>query len=195
MSKHNITIVGVAITLGLIGLVVYYMAYEFTYQAKLEQEYSTTKKQLEQKQQEGSVKEQESQQLQERIKQLEADLQARNAEKVRIAALQQKTAQASSVKPTTASSNCDTLRSQLSRLGVSGAELNAAITLATRESSCRDGAVNASSGACGAFQSLPCGKWGAPGTDQYLRGAINYAKSRYGGFVAALNHSYAKGWY
>ena len=186
---------GVAITLGLIGLVVYYMAYEFTYQAKLEQEYSTTKKQLEQKQQEGSVKEQESQQLQERIKQLEADLQARNAEKVRIAALQQKTAQASSVKPTTASSNCDTLRSQLSRLGVSGAELNAAITLATRESSCRDGAVNASSGACGAFQSLPCGKWGAPGTDQYLRGAINYAKSRYGGFVAALNHSYAKGWY
>ncbi len=186
---------GVAITLGLIGLVVYYMAYEFTYQAKLEQEYSTTKKQLEQKQQEGSVKEQESQQLQERIKQLEADLQARNAEKVRIAALQQKTAQASAVKPTTASSNCDTLRSQLSRLGVSGAELNAAITLATRESSCRDGAVNASSGACGAFQSLPCGKWGAPGTDQYLRGAINYAKSRYGGFVAALNHSYAKGWY
>lgn len=89
---------------------------------------------------------------------------------------------------------CDSLRSRLSNLGISGAELDSAIILASRESGCSSLAVNPS-GACGEFQSLPCGKWGSPGTDQYLQGAIAYVNSVYGGFVNALNHSYTYNWY
>lgn len=94
-----------------------------------------------------------------------------------------------------ATGNCGELSSKLSALGISGAELSAAITLATRESSCRSAAVNASSGSCGEFQSLPCGKWGTPGTTQYLQGAIKYSQDVYGGFVNALAHSYSYNWY
>lgn len=95
--------------------------------------------------------------------------------------------------PTT--SNCTQLRGRLASLGVSGSNLDSAITLAMRESSCNSAAVNASSGACGEFQSYPCGKWGTPGTDQYLRNAIKYARDRYGSYNGALSHSLANNWY
>lgn len=103
-----------------------------------------------------------------------------------------------SKKPATSavlSSGCSNLRKDLARLGVPANQLNSAIILAQRESGCSHSAVNSSSGACGVFQSLPCGKWGAPGTDQYLRGAIAYANGRYGGYNGALAHSHANGWY
>lgn len=91
--------------------------------------------------------------------------------------------------------DCVQLRSRLASLGVPSNQLDSAITLAKRESTCRSSAVNSSSGACGTFQSYPCGKWGSPGTDQYLRGAIKYSNDRYGGFNGALAHSYSEGWY
>lgn len=93
-----------------------------------------------------------------------------------------------------AESGCEGIRKRLAALGVVGSELDAAITLAMRESTCREHVVN-SIGACGAFQSLPCGKWGATGTDEYYKGAIKYARDRYGSYNAALSHSYAKNWY
>lgn len=133
-----------------------------------------------------------------RIKALEAQLEAR-----RLLKIQEQKAYAASlekarierVRASQLASGCTPLRTQLANLGVSGANLDAAITLAMRESSCNHYAVNASSGACGAFQSLPCGKWGAMGTTEYLRGAIAYANSRYGSYVNALSHSYNHGWY
>lgn len=156
---------------------------------ELQQLNSEYNKLLEQKQ----VDKQKLKELEEQKKKLETDLQAKiekkEAEKI---ALQNRASLSQTVQAT---SNCAELASRLTNLGITGAELNAAITLATRESSCRSGAVNSSSGACGEFQSLPCGKWGSPGTDQYLLGAINYAKSRYGSFVNALGHSYSQGWY
>lgn len=200
--KHNKKAIVISLLLATLGVISAVYLYQYTHTAKLEKQFNQvqlelekTNSQLDSTVQNKSELEKQVEELNKVKSDLEAQLQAKKEREAKLASIAKQTALASSVKPTTASSNCDTLRSQLSRLGITGAELNAAITLATRESSCRDGAVNASSGACGAFQSLPCGKWGAPGTDQYLRGAINYAKSRYGGFVAALNHSYAKGWY
>ncbi len=142
--------------------------------------------------------EEENRKLQEEIK----ALQAKKAEKARIAEAEKKSLAERALNKATgtqtasaASGNCAELSAHLQRLGVNGAELTAGITLATRESSCRSSAINASSGACGEFQSWPCGKWGTPGTDQYLLNAIAYSKNRYGGFVNALSHSYANNWY
>ena len=90
--------------------------------------------------------------------------------------------------------NCDVLREKLLALGVGGGEIDSAITLAQRESSCNEYAQN-SGGACGYFQSLPCGKWGMPGSDSYLPGAIGYVRARYGDYNNALAHSYSFNWY
>lgn len=92
-------------------------------------------------------------------------------------------------------SGCEALRSQMLSLGVGEYEINSAITLAMRESSCNHNARNKSSNACGVYQSLPCGKWGSPGTTEYLIGAIRYTRNRYGDYNKALAHSYANNWY
>lgn len=125
--------------------------------------------------------------LQAKLKAKERDI-ASKAQNAVTAPLRTQTAYAST-------SGCEELSAKLQRLGVGGAELQAGLTLATRESSCRSTAVNAQSGACGEFQSYPCGKWGTPGTDEYLINAIAYSQNRYSGFVNALAHSYANNWY
>lgn len=93
------------------------------------------------------------------------------------------------------SGGCEAIRAKLSALGVSGAELDAAIQLAMRESTCNEYAVNKSSGACGAYQSLPCGKWGATASTEYYKNAISYCKQRYGSFQSALAFQLKNGWY
>lgn len=97
-------------------------------------------------------------------------------------------------KASASGGNCVAIQEKLARLGVPQDQLASAGTLAMRESSCNEYVVN-SIGACGAFQSLPCGKWGSPGTDEYYRGAIAYANNRYGGYNGALAFSYANNWY
>lgn len=105
-------------------------------------------------------------------------------------------AQVSTPQPVVRSSGgCEELRGKLLALGVGEYEIDAAITLAQRESSCNEYARNSDGGACGYFQSLPCGKWGMPGSDTYLPGAIAYARGRYGNYNNALAHSYAFNWY
>lgn len=132
----------------------------------------------------------------ERLKtELQAKLDAKKAEQDRIASLGNRitgTATASAARPSGGS--CAAIQDKLAALGVPADQLAAAGQLAMRESTCNEYVVN-SIGACGAFQSLPCGKWGSPGTDQYYRGAINYANSRYGGYNGALAHSLANNWY
>ena len=97
--------------------------------------------------------------------------------------------------PPRLSGGCPELRTKLLALGVGEFEIDSAIILAQRESSCNEYARNGDGGACGYFQSLPCGKWGQPGSDTYLPGAINYVRNRYGDYNAALAHSYSMGWY
>lgn len=96
---------------------------------------------------------------------------------------------------TKVSGGCEGIRAKLADLGVSGAELDAAIKLAMRESTCNEYARNATSSACGAFQSLPCGKWGPMGSTEYYKNAISYCKQRYSSFQQALAFQLSHGWY
>lgn len=93
-------------------------------------------------------------------------------------------------------SGCDWLAGQLRANGIAEGDIPAAISIASRESGCRQGAVNRSSGACNVFQELPCGKWGGSGNlSAHIRGADNYAKSRYGGWWGAYRAWQAKHWW
>lgn len=133
--------------------------------------------------------------LEDRYKTLEVSKANEKAEQNRLALASQKVEQAIVPKASALSGgSCADIQAKLARLGVPADQLASAGTLAMRESSCNEHVVN-SIGACGAFQSLPCGKWGATGTDEYYRGAINYANSRYGGYNQALAFSYANNWY
>ena len=183
----NLKRVATAVLLALIGLVVYFYAYGYTHQAKLESELNATKTQLEQSNLNSNLKEQEAQNLKNKIKQLEADLQAKKDEKLRIASLQQKTAQASSVRaiaPT--SGSCAEWMAQ------AGIPLTTATQqLILRESGCRYNAINPSSGACGIPQAYPCSKLpcslDASGAVCQLSWMDNYVKSRYGSWENAYS--------
>lgn len=65
------------------------------------------------------------------------------------------------------------------------------------ESGCNPNAVNASSGACGVGQALPCGKTGCEMGDGacQTRWMNGYVKGRYGSWQAAADHHRATGWY
>lgn len=97
--------------------------------------------------------------------------------------------------PVAPTGTCGELSNRLLGLGVAQSDIQYAIFIASKESGCKSSAVNKSSGACGEFQSLPCGKWGAPGTDQYLLKAIQYAQSRYGGWQGAHTAWISKHWW
>lgn len=101
-----------------------------------------------------------------------------------------KTANAVSSVP----AGCGHLSSLLQAKGIVGAELDAALNIATRESSCNFNAVNKSSGACRYFQELPCGKWGGD-VDSHINGAISYARGRYGSFSGAWQDWQVKKWW
>ena len=85
----------------------------------------------------------------------------------------------------------------MSDAGISVDDFAAAYKLIQRESEWRPGAVNASSGACGLVQALPCSKLGSNWTDPVhaLKWGDRYVKARYGGWKQALAHSDANGWY
>lgn len=93
------------------------------------------------------------------------------------------------------SGSCAELTERLLGLGVAQSDIQYAIFIANKESGCKSSSVNKSSGACGEFQSLPCGKWGAPGTDQYLLKAIQYAQNRYSGWQGAYTAWITKHWW
>lgn len=172
----------VAILLALIGTTIYFFAYQYTHSAKLEAELQKV-----QRLQQDTVNssEQEQKQLEDKIKKLEAELQARNAQKAQLAALSQKRASASSVKVT------GTCSEWMSQAGI--AITNATTNLIIKESGCRPTARNASSGACGIPQALPCSKlanvcpnWQTDPVCQ-LRWMDTYVKNRYGTWEKAYS--------
>lgn len=81
--------------------------------------------------------------------------------------------------------------------GIDPADFSAVEILVSRESTWNPNAVNASSGACGLVQALPCAKLGPNWNDPVvaLKWGDQYVKERYGGWQQALAHSYAYGWY
>ena len=168
---------------------------------QLETEFKQLNTDYEEERKNNTLDAEKEKQYQERIQKMEEDYKAlevskanQKAEKDRIAQAQAKIAQAVVPKASAQGGNCAAIQDKLARLGVPADQLASAGTLAMRESSCNEHVVN-SIGACGAFQSLPCGKWGSPGTDEYYRGAIAYANNRYGGYNQALAFSYANNWY
>ena len=67
--------------------------------------------------------------------------------------------------------------------------------LIMRESGCNPNARNASSGACGIPQALPCSKLGTSNPVAQIVWMQNYVNNRYGSWANAVAHSNSQGWY
>lgn len=131
----------------------------------------------------------EKQQLEQRKQELERQLQAKKAEKERIAKLR--------VTPKVYASgsfggSCD---AWIAAAGIN--EVSTAKELIRRESGCNAYAVNRSSGACGVAQELPCGKSGCSLGDGacQVRWMNSYVLGRYGSWGAALSFHNRNSWY
>lgn len=70
-------------------------------------------------------------------------------------------------------------------------------SIVSRESGWNPNAVNASSGACGLGQQLPCGKWAGAWNDPVaaLKAMTGYVTGRYGGWPQAVAFWNANHWY
>ena len=91
---------------------------------------------------------------------------------------------------------CENLRGIFSANGISEADMSYALAIANRESTCGVNMVNPNGGACGYFQELPCGKWGGVANlAGHIRGADNYAKTRYGSWAGAWSAWQSKHWW
>lgn len=94
----------------------------------------------------------------------------------------------------------DYVRNEANKYGWGdGAEWAALHRLITNESGWRWDAMNASSGACGLFQALPCSKLGAPieNVSNQAAWGLGYIKARYGSPSQALSFWLAQSphWY
>ncbi len=134
------------------------------------------------------------------IESLKENLQAkkeREAEQARIAseqAAQKPKAQATSVPAAQISGD---KHSWLAASGIPQAHWGYVDSIVTRESGWNPNAVNASSGACGLGQQLPCGKWAGAWNDPVaaLRAMNGYVNGRYGGWPQAVAFWNSNGWY
>lgn len=70
-------------------------------------------------------------------------------------------------------------------------------SIVSRESGWNPNAINASSGACGLGQQLPCGKWAGAWNDPVaaLQAQYQYVIERYGGYAGAVAFWNANSWY
>lgn len=96
---------------------------------------------------------------------------------------------------------CTGVRNIFTSLGVTGNELNAAMQVVIKESSCNHTIANRYSGAYGLPQALPGYKMASHGADwrtnprTQLRWMISYVRGRYGSFQAAYRWQLNHGWY
>lgn len=103
--------------------------------------------------------------------------------------------------PVPAGSAQDIARGMLGSYGWGGDQMSCLSTLWHRESGWNHLARNPSSGAYGIPQALPGHKMATAGADwrtnpaTQIRWGLTYIQGRYGSPCAALNHSYARGWY
>nr|WP_083602987.1 G5 domain-containing protein [Bowdeniella nasicola] len=103
--------------------------------------------------------------------------------------------------PVPAGSARDIARGMLASYGWGQDQFQCLDTLWVRESNWNHRAQNPSSGAYGIPQALPGSKMATAGSDwrtnpaTQIKWGLGYIKGRYGSPCAALNHSYARGWY
>ena len=164
----------------------------------LNQEYETLLEEtnLESKENQEKIKKLEQEKLQ-----LEKDLQAKKAEKARVAKkkaeaervakLQPKTAQASSVAVS------GDKQSWLRASNIPESQWWAVDFIVSKESSWNPNARNASSGAGGLVQALPYSKTGCAWGDAVcqLNWQFNYVNARYGGYAGAVSFWRVNHWY
>lgn len=135
-------------------------------------------------------------QLEDEKKRLEAELQAKlerkEAERLAHAKLQQATVQATGTAVASAAGSC---ADWIAGAGIS--DTANAIELIRRESNCNPNAVNRSSGACGVAQELPCGKSGCSLGDGacQVKWMNNYVQNRYGSWANAVAFHNRNHWY
>ena len=231
LNKRNvIRLIGIVVVVGFAGLAIQNI-YSLNGQVKLKEsklndlnvELNTVNDQLKSLQSDLDKSKESDNAKQERIKQLEAEkatlesekadlqtqLQAKLAEKERLAqaATLSNTASAKSSSSSSSSSsqtavvNKTNCYNWMSQAGITPNELDAAYQLIMKESGCNPYARNASSGAYGIPQSLPGSKMAKYGSDwksnpiTQLMWMNEYVHSRYGSFQGALNFHYKNGWY
>jgi len=189
VKHNNIKRVIIAITLALIGLGIYTVAYQYTHQAKLETEVRTKQEQIQKQLKELETKTNLTNEQQKQIEELNKQLQAKKDGQARALA----EASVRRVQPVVAVSG--TCAEWITAAGI--ADLGNAVELIRRESGCNPNAVNRSSGACGVAQELPCGKSGCSLGDGACQVAWmnRYVVARYGSWANAVAFHNSHNWY
>lgn len=168
---------------------------------KINQELEKSKKTNELTQEQKNKLEEEKKILEQQKTELEQQLQAKREAKQKVASMSitsGKSTSATSVKTQTASITGDK-NTWLSQSGIPQSEWTYVDYIVNRESSWNPNAVNASSGACGLMQFLPCSpqKAGADWNNPVsaLQRGNNYAVSRYGSWQGAYNFWVSNHWW
>lgn len=182
VKNQNVKRVLLALALATVGLVVYSFAAQYTYQEKQKVELNKTLQELRVKQQELDKNKLDSLENQKKIEELQKQLQAKRDGQARALA----EASVKRVQARVAVSNPQCLQ-WMAEAGIPAT--NATTNLILKESGCRYNARNASSGACGIPQALPCSKLpcslDAAGAVCQLRWMDQYVKARYGSWDKA----------
>ena len=182
VKTKNTKRVVISLLLATVGVVVYALAYQYTYQAKLEKQYNTVQSELETKRktllQSSNDKEQLKKQVEELNKQkqeLEGQLQAKLSQKRALA-------ESASITSVPVSGTC---ADWIIAAGIN--DVASASALIQNESGCNPNAINKYSGACGVAQELPCGKSGCALGDGacQVRWMNGYVIGRYGSWANA----------
>ncbi len=192
VKTNNKLKVVVSILLALTGTVIFTLAYQYSHQAKLEAEFNRKETELQQLQQLHQETINGSKEQQERIKQLEAELQAKKEQaSSRLAIVKQKTASASAVKVT------GTKAEWLAASNINPSDWGYVDYIISKESSWNPLAKNASSGAGGLPQALPYSKTNCAWGDAVcqLNWANNYAVNRYGSWANAYSFWLSNKWW
>ena len=189
VKHNNIKRVIIAITLALIGLGIYTLAYQYTHQAKLEADVKVKQSQIQKQLKDLQDTTNRNAEQQKQIEELTKQLQAKKAGQARALA----EASVSHVQPVVAVSG--TCADWMSAAGITDT-YNATILL-NKESHCNPRAVNPSSGACGLAQELPCGKSGCALGDGACQMAWmnSYVLRRYGSWANAVAFHLSHNWY
>lgn len=126
-------------------------------------------------------------------KELQAKLEAQEAEKQRIATTNPFRTQTAAAQPVRSPQG--SCKDWMRQAGIS--DMVNGYELIMRESSCNPNAVNSSSGACGIAQALPCskkpGQWNDPVNS--MRWMQGYVMARYGSWAAAVQFHDRNNWY
>jgi hypothetical protein len=133
--------------------------------------------------------EEERQRLEQEKIDLQNQLQAKAAERARLAAASGRVSAASAVPADK--------EAILVAAGVPADQRASAMWLINKESSWNSHAINPSSGACGLVQALPCSKLPCSLSDAVcqIKWQVGYVNARYGGYNQAVAFHRANNWY